>query len=264
MRYFTTTVIPDVINGDVSDVVGTSVHASDSGDVAMGSGDVLFDWTAFNIPKGACRLESISLYIMGEDGGGQNLADISLIFGKSENGEAPTALATAMNIAQDAGFDMPTHFIGATKLEGSGAGIGNIVGPAFGTIYVSNSTNGHGHVNSGLILEGEPESGTNVGYDTIYIAAYNGSANIDFSTGCKPDAQATTSTDTISVDGTDARKCFQVGDTIYTNTDDTALGTVKSVAETSIVLNANLAAQVEDNEEIVNANPIRIVMGFSK
>ena len=53
-----------------------------------------------------------------------------------------------------------------------------------------------------------------------------------------------------------------VGDTVYTNTDDTPLGTVKSLGASEIVLNANLAAQVEDNEEIVNANPIRLIFHF--
>ena len=146
MRYFTATVVPDVVNGDVSTII-----QSNKTDLAMGNNDILFDWTAFDLPKGAVRLESISLYIMGEDGGGQNYADISLIFAKSENQVAPTSLG-AVNAAQTAGFDMPTHFIGATKLEGSATGIGDLGGPSFGNIYVSNSTNGHGHVNSGLIL----------------------------------------------------------------------------------------------------------------
>jgi len=261
MRYFTTTVIPDVINGDVSTVI-----QSGKTDLAMGNNDILFDWTSFDIPKGAARVESISLYIMGEDGGIQNYADISLIFAKSENGEAPSSLGN-VNAAQTAGFDMPTHFIGATKLEGSGVGIGVLGGPSFGNIYVSNSTNGNGHVNTGLILEGEPNSGANVGYDTIYVAGMCGSPNIDFSTGVLADGAVTSDSATsITTKTVDPRKCFQIGDTVYLHDVDTALGTVASMTATNITLNAAIAGgtDIADEDELVNANPIRMVIGFSK
>ena len=261
-KYFTVTVIPDLIQGDVSDIIGNQTPSAT--DKAFGNTDILFDWASFDVPKGACKLESVACYVMGEDGGNQNDSDISLIFAKSDaNGDAPTSLG-APNAVQTAGFDMPAHFLGGVKLEGSTDGQGTLVGPAFGQVYTAANSGVNGPTQTSIILQGEPDSGTNVGFDKLYIAGFAGEAGIDFSTGVKPDAQATTSTDTISVDGTDARKCFQVGDTVYTNTDDTPLGTVKSVTATSIVLNANLAAQVEDNEEIVNANPIRLILGFSK
>ena len=259
-KYFTVRVTPDVINGDVSTVVGNTV-GSDSGDATFGSKDILFDWTAFDIPKGAARLVSVSAYVMGEDGGEQTDTDINLVFATAKTGEAPTSLG-AVNGLQTAGFDLPDHILGGFKLEGTTGGQGTILGPAFGNVYIASPNSANGSVQT-LVLEGDPNTGTNVGFDKIYVAGFAGGL-IDFSTGVKPDAQATTSTATISVDGTDARKCFQVGDTVYTNTDDTPLGTVKSLTDTSIVLNANLAAQVEDNEEIVNANPIKLVLGFEK
>ena len=260
-KYFSTTVIPDIINGDVSDIVGTSV-GSDCGDAAFAANDILFDWTAFDIPRGASKLSSIMIYMMGEDGATQaDNVDISFLFAKTEDGVAPTSLGET-NAAHTAGFDMPTHLIGATTLNVATDDGGHAFGPAFGTISISGAI-GNNESWSPVILQGEPNTGTAKGYDKIYVAAFC-KAGIDFSTGVKPDAQATTSTDTISVDGVDPRKCFQIGDTVYTNTDDTALGTVKSLASGSIVLNANLAAQVEDNEEIVNANPIRITFGFEQ
>ena len=258
-KYFTVRVTPDVINGDVSTVIGAQTPSAT--DAPFANKDILFDWTAFDIPKGAARLVSVSAYVMGEDGGEQTDTDIHLVFATAKNGEAPTSLG-AVNAAQTAGFDLPDHILGGFKLEGTTEGSGTIQGPAFGNVYIASPNNANGSVQT-LVLEGDPATGTNVGFDKIYVAGFAG-GTIDFSTGVKPDAQATTSTDTISVDGTDARKCFQVGDTVYTNTDDTPLGTVKSLTDTSIVLNANLAAQVEDNEEIVNANPIKLVLGFEK
>lgn len=259
-KYFTVRVTPDVINGDVSTVIGAQTPAAT--DAPFTTKDILFDWTAFDIPKGAARLVSVVAYVMGEDGGEQTDTDINLVFATAKTGEAPTSLG-AVNSAQTAGFDLPDHILGGFKLEGTTEGQGAIQGPAFGNVYINSSTSANGATGQTLILEGDPNTGTNVGFDKIYVAGFAGGA-IDFSTGVKPDAQATTSTATISVDGTDARKCFQVGDTVYTNTDDTPLGTVKSLTDTSIVLNANLAAQVEDNEEIVNANPIKLVLGFER
>ena len=259
-KYFTARVTPDVINGDVSTVIQAQTPAAT--DAPFASKDILFDWTAFDIPKGAARLVSVAAYIMGENGGEQTDTDVNLVFATAKNGEAPTSLG-AVNGPQTAGFDLPDHILGAFKLEGTTEGQGAIQGPAFGNVYINSATSANGATGQTLILEGDPNTGTNVGYDKIYVAGFAGGA-IDFSTGVKPNAQATTSTATISVDSVDPRKCFQIGDTVYTNTDDTPLGTVKSITSNSIVLNANLAAQVENNEEIVNANPIKLVLGFEK
>jgi len=255
---FTVKINPDIILGDVSNIVGNTVGA-DSGDVAFTTDDILFDWQALQVPKGANKLISISGYLMGQDGGEQVNADLEFVFAKSINGTAPGTLG-AVNAAQTACFELPLHYIGVAKVEATSS---VTLGPKFGDYFSSGftgSSNGHALP---IILEGEPSSGQNVGYDVIYVAAFTLGAT-DFSTGVKPSAQAATSTDTIAVDGVDPRKCFQVGDTVYTNTDDTALGTVKSMGANSIVLNASLAVQVEDNEEIVNANPVTVIFGFEK
>ena len=47
MKYYNVKVSPDVINGDVSTVIGTT-----GGDADFAGGDLVFDWTAFYIPKG--------------------------------------------------------------------------------------------------------------------------------------------------------------------------------------------------------------------
>ena len=255
MGYYTVRIKPDIINGNVASVIGAQVPAAT--DTPFSASDILFDWQALQVPKGTNKLNSITGFMMGEDGGVQVNSDIEFIFAKSINGVAPSRLGM-VNTPQTLCFELPSHFLGHAKVEGtSSATIGVAFGDAFSSGY-QGAANGHA-VN--LVLEGEPNSGQNVGYDVIYVAAFAGGA-IDFSTGVKPTAQATTSTDTIATDGTAPGKCFQIGDTIYTNTDNTALGTVKSMGASEIVLNANLAAQVEDNEEIVNANPITVIFGF--
>ena len=64
----------------------------------------------------------------------------------------------------------------------------------------------------------------------------------------------------------DATKIFSKGDTVYLHDVDTALGTVKSVSATSIELNAAIAGGTDlaDDDELVNANPIKIKLGFEQ
>ena len=260
-KYFTVAVQPDIVNGDISDVI-----QSNKTDLPFAQGDLLFDWTSFDVPKGSVALRSISAYVMGEDGGEQGDQDIGLIFAKSIDGTAPASLG-APNAIMTTGFDMPRHLVGSCKLEGSTEGLGTIDGPAFGqvygTFYSSGGNSGSG-AGSLMVLEGEPNSGANVGYDRIYVAGFCGGA-MDFSTGVLSTGAITAGASaTIAVDTVDARKCFQVGDTVYVHDVDTAAGTVKSVASGSIVLEAATAVAVANNDEIINANPIRLVLGFER
>ena len=49
---------------------------------AFGDGDVLFDWTAFDIPKGACRLLNVAMVVTsrGDAGATVNNPHVDLIF----------------------------------------------------------------------------------------------------------------------------------------------------------------------------------------
>jgi len=260
-KFFNVNLTPDLING----VVGTMIQ-SDKTDLPFSARDILFDWQAVDVPRGANMLRSVSAYVMGEDGGLAANQAIYLIFAKTINNVAPTTLGV-VNAAVTAGWDLPLHYIGAMKLSGAG-GEGAISGPTFGNIMVSTMGMDDGaQAGWGLpmVLDLEPTSGTNVGYDKLYVAGIAGGA-FDFSTGVLANytsgAPSVDTTTSITVDTVDARKCFQVGDVIYVHDVNTALGTVKSVAENTITLEANNAAAVANNDEIVNANPIKIRLGF--
>ena len=60
---------------------------------AFDDGDVLFNWTAFNVPKGANRLIDAAFIIRGTDGATQTFAS-TLLFAKTLNGNAPDSLGT--------------------------------------------------------------------------------------------------------------------------------------------------------------------------
>ena len=253
---YTVKIKPDIIDGDVSKVI--NANASDN---AFSAGDILFDWQAIQVPKGTNKLISISGYLMGQDGGVQVNSDIEFVFAKTINGVAPTTLGEE-NAAQTACFELPLHFIGFAKVEGTSSAT---VGGEFGDYFTSN----YGGANGGtlpLVLEGEPESGQNVGYDVIYVAAFTGSA-VDFSTGVLKDgAETSDSATSLTTKTVDPRKAFNVGDTVYIHDVDTAIGTIASMTATNITLNAAIAGgtDIADEDEFVNATPITCIFGFER
>jgi len=224
----------------------------------------LFDWTSFEIPKGGARLDSIVVYVMGEDGATAAEQDMYLFFGKTVDGAAPDSLGDG-NSAMETGYDFPKALVGGVKLEGGEAGA-QLLGPTFGDVLVNAPYSAHG-IDGTVIFtaeEGYPSLGT-VGNDTFYVCGFAGGA-YDFSTGVLSDGGESSDTETsLTTKTVDPRKCFQIGDTVYIHDVDTAIGTVKSMTATNITLNAAIAGgtDIANDDELVNANPIRIKLGFS-
>jgi len=253
-RFFTVDVKPDIVNGDVS-----NIQAADKTNTDVGGGDLIFDWTEVKVPKGGCMLKSVTAIVNGEDGAIANsLTDYHLIFAQSVNGEAPTTMG-AVNAAQTACFDLRDHYLGAYVLP-STAGTGTVTNTAFHVVY-----HGNGHADTGgglpLVLD---LGGGDGGFNKLYVCGFQVSAR-HYGTGVVVNGAITSDTeDTIAVDGIDAVKIFSVGDEVYLHDVDTALGTVKSVSTNSIVLNAAIASGTDlaDDDELINANPIKIKLGF--
>ena len=100
-KYFTVDVVPDIVHGDISDVVGVNLAA----------GDLVADWTAVDVPKGVNLLHSISLLVNNEDGGtGSAAQDWVLLFAKSKNGFAPASMQ-----ASSGGFGVAPEFNGSVR-----------------------------------------------------------------------------------------------------------------------------------------------------
>ena len=45
---------------------------------------------------------------------------------------------------------------------------------------------------------------------------------------------------------------------------DTAVGTVASMTATTIVLTSNNVGAIADDDELINANPIKLILGFEQ
>jgi len=257
-KYFTKVFKPDLVDGDISKLIGSSKT-----DAPFASGDILFDWHAIDVPKGSKKLINATVYMVGEDGGVQANKDFWLIFAKGqEDGTAPTTLGEE-NAVQTGCWELPSLYVGGIKFEASATGSGYIIGGAFGTMFITNAAGANGN-QLPIVIEGQPGSGTNIGYDKLYVAAFAGGA-FDFSTGVTSGAVTADDATDITVSAVDVRTAFQPGDIVYVHDQDTALGTVSSVPDaTSLILTANNVVAIENTDELINATPITVTLGFEQ
>jgi hypothetical protein len=230
---------------------------------SMADGDVLFDWTAFDVPKGAVKLTNLTALIRGNDGAPQTARDINFYFAKSADGgnTAPSSLGTLSATADGTGYY--NQLLTKVHIEASGD-------YGTGLDFMSIATTGHGAANNqgnlNIVLQGEEGSGTNVGYDKLYVGATAG-GSLDFSTGSllnmgSGQAVATTAT-TLTTDGTDARQVFAVGDVIHA-ADDAVAGTVTAVGSATAVTVDAVAGALANNDELYVLSPITLKLSFEK
>ena len=248
-KYFTVEVKPTIPN------VAAGQHA------AFGDNDLLFDWFAFDIPKGTSRLinATIELRPKGDAGSTVNEFDLELLFAKTVKNSAPTSLGT-VNSATTAGVNLSNHMLGF---------IANGDWTPHEVHLDSTAFTQFKNTNSGItVLTGEPDSGTNVGYDRFYVAGIAAGA-FDFVSGVLIN-NGTLDGSVFTVDGVDPRLFMAVGDVIAaTTTADTAvsksLGTIKSMADANtITLETTTENAIVDGDFIYNTTPIRIQLHFEK
>ena len=241
-RYFNITVKPEVT-------------ASKQALGAFADNDVLFDWTAFDIPKGASRLISATIVAKTADGTTNSQA-INLYFAKSIDNVAPSSIGTIHAGAAGTGyFNNILGFIQSEETDGSY--------PSLGYVSVSNFNNNRmGPLP--MVLTGEPDSGTNVGFDKLYLAATSVDGTPTFASTVQCDGIQATTQNILTVKTINAQRVFAAGDVLH-DEDDRLLGTVKSVdSATQITMVDNLANAAVDNKDVYNLNPYIVYLSFEK
>jgi hypothetical protein len=258
-KYFTVEVKP---------TIPASEQAGNSSEYA--AGDILFDWTSFEIPKGAAKLLGATVVFRGKNGAPNTVGDVDMFFAKTIDGVAPATMG-ASNATAGCAPVVSNHIIGMIRID-DGGGYGENGWDRFSVASTGGSS--EPSLPGVSIIQGEPNSGSNVGYDTIYIGAITGAAH-DFGTtvlargGTTADGSvAVVETDKGANDDPDAELIFAPGDVLHSATDD-VLGTVSSIgsfgsSKQDITFTSAIAATIADNEEIFNINPIRIILSFEK
>ena len=201
-------------------VIASAQHA------AFNAGEIVFDWTGFEIPRGTSKLL------------GGPIPDAT-----------PTSLGTAG--AEVTNF-ASTDIVGAMP---------SAAADSFGlrTLYQSTVSS------SELVLEPNGNSGANVGVDKFYVAGLAAGA-LDFrsaltvnETGFGAAAQTVITTADL-----DPNLNLIPGDVIHAN-DDAVLGTILTVdSATQITLTAANTAAIADDDVLYNINPIEIILHFQK
>ena len=251
-----------------------TITASTQHEGAFAAGDILFDWTAMQVPKGSSRLLSTIATVRGINAADQPAVDMELIFAKSINNTAPSSLGVLNAVVTTATATGSTttgwfrNIIGRQFFDADVNGMGSSDDLVFVNTIQSPGNTGGG----GLVLTGEPETGDNVGYDIIYVAGIAQGA-LDFSTtvlarGGEAAGVTVVETDKGSNDDPDADLIFQPGDILHSGTDD-ILGTIASIgafgsSKQDINFTAGTSAIIADNEEIYNINPITFIFSFEK
>ena len=253
-KYFNITVKPTI-----------SVAALNAGDIT--NAEVLFDWHGFDIPKGAARLIGITALYAGKNGADYAPTDFELFWAKGNaDGTDPITMGDDGAVVDTFGFF--NNILAKTYVDASqGKNDGDLV---TGNVLTVNSITGGVAgdnliaQNNSIVLQGEPNSGTNVGFDKVYVGALaKATHNWGPSTMTVNGTMVTTSP-TLTVADLDALKAVGPGD-ILKDEDDNLFGTVKKVdSATQITLENNLVSASANDKLVFNTTPITLILSFEK
>jgi len=249
-----------------SSVIKPLVPASLQHSGVFTAGDVLFDWTPFEIPRGTARLIGATVLVRpkGDAAATPNVFGIDLLFHKDT---AISATPTSIGTVNAPGPVLPSNdIVGTLSVEATAFATGG----ATGSIAVATS----GSADSCLILEGNPTTGANIGVDKYYVAGIAGGAH--FFTSLNAIAENTAADNAagvaITTDGT-SMKCgesimvgdvLHIGTTVGTPAADSLIGTVAIVADSLVTLEVASPTALVDGDILYNINPIRIILHFQK
>ena len=273
-KYFNVVVKPTILASKLATVYG--------------SGDVVFDWHAVDVPKGASKLMGVTAIMRQKHGTAANEIPFQLVYAKSINNVAPSSLGTVNATANGTGYF--NNVIGKSTVTTNDY-MSDILDN--GVTIAALAQGGASSEKPSIVLEGEPDSGTNVGFDKLYVGMIAEGA-FDFTTAAEISRAITIADNTGSfvdadVEGTALNLVFSPGDVIHA-ADDIIIGEVDTVgaaamtfkfggeataSETNYTVPANLAAFVTQNgagtagdladgDELINVNPIKIILHFEK
>jgi len=237
-----------------------------AGATAYTIADILFDWHAFEIPKGGCILKHIQLLVHGTNGVAANELDMDLVFAKSIDGVAPPSLGTVNggmnNVLSTAAKN---HIIGYKFLDGDRM---NDTGNDFVTFNLWSASNGVSDDYSPLniYLDGEEAYTTGTqGYQTLWVAAIAQGA-FDFGTGVIMDGSQAAAVGTqtqlsVTSGGLDPDIVFAKGDELIAQ-DGALIGNVVSVDSSTALTVDQVQEALANSDELCFRQPIRLHIGI--
>ena len=235
---------------------------------AFGSGDVLIDWQAIEIPRGTSCLRSLAMLVRpkGDATPTDNNLACNIVFSKTN-----TVSLGTVNSAVD--HRPNPDFLGFINVVGDNYAINVFNSTQIAMIGGANDDNGKAAPPL-VITPTESAADGNTAYDTIYVGIVCNGA-FDFSSINvinDADINSTQVTDVVMA-GTsmDVRMHFAPGDILHAQ-DDTLLGTVDSIGDaatgpitlTSATSGAGDTTTVANGDTIYNLHPVTLILGFER
>ena len=160
---------------------------TDKSDKAFADKDIVFDWTAVDIPKGTHRLINADMIVQGNHGARQAEVDFQVWFARPIDGVEPPSLGTPN--AAITGTGHRKHMLGILTMDSTQSATDT---SPFNSYYSSSSYSTSGALTAvpGIIVNGEKMTAANdahssvdtpEGYHRIYIAGITMGA-LNFST----------------------------------------------------------------------------------
>jgi len=252
-KYFNVTVVPDI--------PASRQHLG-----AFTTADLLFDWTAFDIPKGGARCIGATLLVRPDGNANPDKNDFGVFFIVSSSNDTSLGATAQVNSAP---LNKPSNdFIGIMEIGDEHSYINLLKSTNVAT--TGRATNNENQHPSFVVARnaGSDGNGAGVGYDRFYLG---GLANGAFKFGATlnringdPDGMGTA----LVTDGSsmDVREHFITGDVLHAH-DDAVIGTVASdpSSATGITLETAIGTGVlADDDYVYNLNPMRIILHFEK
>tara|TARA_R100000234_G_scaffold107976_1_gene79249 strand:- start:362 stop:1123 length:762 start_codon:yes stop_codon:yes gene_type:complete len=249
-KYFTVTVKP-------------TIAASVQHTGAFSGNDLLFDWTAFEIPKGSAKLVNATILVRPKGDAGPTANDnaVGLVFSSANTVSLGSAHGTVDNRPSN-------DFLGTIDFHATNYTPTTFNSTAVGTLSMGGTDVELAQPPLVLTPNVDALSTTTPGFDTIYLAGYAADGNMDFSSiVVVSDADIASAAHTSIVTGgtgIDNREHFLAGDVIHAQ-DDAVAGTLASVAESGITLTSELGTSILTNgDTLYNIHPIRIILQFER
>ena len=269
-KYYSTKIRPNI--------PPSSQHAA-----AYTAKDVLFGWTAVQIPRGSAKLISATAIVRGKGDANGTANPFAMDLWFADDDRMGLAASNAVTNAANAGIPS-RDIIGAVELSVAGYrefGDNNTIqcvtsGP---TIDDGDTTVNKNSIDPLVITPkatldvNRDGTNTDAGYSTFYMAGIAQGAFDWISINAiaeAGDAEAA-STQVITMDGTsmDCTEHFVAGDIVHIGTSvgspaaDSVIGTIASVdSSTQITLKAVSETALVDGDILYNINPVEIVLAF--
>ena len=267
-KYYSTKVRPTI--------AASSQHAA-----AYTAKDVLFGWTAVQIPRGSARLISATAIVRGKGDANGTANPFAMDLWFADDDRMGLAASNAVVNAANAGI--PTRdLIGSVELAVAGYkefgdnNMAQVVTSGHVSVGDYGEAVAYGNSTNNLVITPKMTLDVNanptvMGYSTFYMAGI-AQGEFDFQSVlaiAEAGAAEAASTKIITTDGSVLEtEQFAIGDVLHIGTTvgtpaaDSPIGTVAAVAENLVTLEAVSETALVDGDILYNINPVEIVLAF--